>query len=96
MQLKGILEIIEETTMVSETFKRRNFVVVTQNSEERMEYLRFELHQRHCSLLDNFVVGDKVLISFNIQGNKWMAGDGTFKFFNTLKAWKIEKILDHK
>lgn len=94
MQIRGVLDVIEETTMVSDSFSRRGFVVVSQNNLERMEYIKFELHNTKCSLLDSYKIGDKLLINFQIQGNKWATDEGKIKYFTTLKAWRLDKIVE--
>lgn len=91
MQIRGVLVEIGNIVIVSDKFKRRHFIVQTQNSIERFEYLQFELNQTRCELIDNFRVGDSILITFQLQGNKWVGG-AVVKYYNTLNVWKIEKI----
>lgn len=91
MQVRGIIDVIEPTVNITEKFKRRIFVLLYQNNPDRIEYLRFEFHQDRCSLLDNYSKGDKVIVSFQLQGNKWTGQGDTLKYYTTLKAWKIEK-----
>lgn len=93
MQIRGVLDVIEEATMVSDTFSRRNFVVISQNNPERMEYLKFELHNSKCTLLNGYKVGDKLLINFQLLGNKWVS-NGVYKYYTTLKAWRLDKIVE--
>ncbi len=45
--------------------------------------------QNKCDLLDAFVVGQEVKVSFNVKGNKWQK-DGKDNYFTSLQAWKIE------
>lgn len=90
-QMKGTIDEIEDKTKVSETFSKRNFTLLTQNTPERFEYLKFELHQDRCSYLDDKKKGDRVVVSFQIQGNKWTGENGIPKIFNTFKVYKLEK-----
>jgi len=91
-QIKGVIDEIFDIDNVSEIFSRRAFILTAQNSPGRIEYLKFELHQKRCSYLDDgFKNGDKVIVWFQIQGNKWVKNNDMAKFYNTFKVWRIEK-----
>jgi hypothetical protein len=42
--------------------------------------------------LDAFKVGNQLEVSFNLRGREWTSPAGEVKYFNTLEAWKIERI----
>ena len=85
-----IIEIFE-TAKVTDTFKKREFVVEYSENPQYPEFVKFEFIQEKCELLDNYANGDEVEISFNLKGRKWTDPQGTVKYFNTLQAWKIDK-----
>jgi Domain of unknown function (DUF3127) len=85
-----IIEIFE-TTKVTDTFKKREFVVEYSENPQYPEFVKFEFIQEKCDLLDNYAVGDEVDISFNLKGRKWTDPQGTVKYFNTLQAWRVDK-----
>ena len=85
-----ILEIFE-TTKVTDTFKKREFVVEYSENPQYPEFIKFEFIQEKCDLLDSYSIGEEVDISFNLKGRKWTDPQGTDKYFNTLQAWKIDK-----
>ena len=35
---------------------------------------------------------DQIEVSFNIRGREWTSPQGEVKYFNTLEAWRIEKM----
>lgn len=84
-----IIEIFE-TTKVTDTFKKREFVVEYSENPQYPEFVKFEFIQDKCDLLDKYNVGDDVDISFNLKGRKWTDPQGTVKYFNTLQAWRLE------
>jgi Domain of unknown function (DUF3127) len=84
-----IIEIFE-TTKVTDTFRKREFVVEYSENPQYPEYIKFEFIQDKCDLLDNYRVGDEVDIQFNLKGRKWTDPQGVVKYFNTLQAWRIE------
>lgn len=80
---------------VSDRFKKREFVIETNESKSGMEFkdfIKFQLTQDKCSLVDSIQLGDEIKISFNIRGNKWEK-DGKVNYFTNLDAWRIEKVL---
>lgn len=90
MKVKGIIEKIYDTVQVTDTFKRRGFIVLHWNNPEINEFLSFEVIQDRCKVLDNFKKGDKVIVNFHLKGKKYTNPDGVEKYFNALQAWNIE------
>ena len=44
-------------------------------------------------MLDSVRVGDELKVHFNLRGREWTSPkDGVTKYFNTLEAWRIEKV----
>lgn len=92
MQVAGKLVVINATQVVSEKFSKRTFVVETQ--DQYPQSIEFQLTQDKCDYLDVYKVGDQVNVSLNIRGRAWTNPQGETKYFNTLEAWKIEKVGD--
>lgn len=91
METTGLLREVYPTQNVSEKFKKREFVLATDTTTPYPQYISFQLTQDKCSLLDGFGTGDELKVSFNLRGREWSGPQGV-KYFNTLEAWKIEKI----
>jgi len=92
MNVKG--KIIEkyDTQNVSDTFRKREFVIEFAENPQYPEFVKFELIQANCDQLDSFNVGQEVNISFNLKGRKWTDPKGEVKYFNSLQAWRLEKV----
>ena len=90
MQLAGKLVVINATQVVSEKFSKRTFVVET--ADQYPQSIEFQLTQDKCSLLDAYKLGEQVNVSLNIRGRAWTNPQGETKYFNTIEAWKIERI----
>lgn len=92
-EITGKLHEIYPITIVSDKFKKREFVLEkteTKNNFDFTDYIKFQLVQDKCNLIDLFKKGDDVRISFNLRGRRWEK-DGSVNFFTNLEAWKIEK-----
>ena len=90
MKVTGKLLEIKETQQVSDSFKKRSFVLEYAENPQYPEYVSFELIQERCSLLDNFQPGQEVEVNFNLKGRKWVNPEGETRYFNSLQAWRID------
>ena len=90
MDVKGKLVEVYDTNKVSDKFQKREFVVEYAENPSYPEYIKFELIQDKCDLLDNFKVNQAIQVHFNLKGRKWSDPQGSIKYFNTLQAWKIQ------
>lgn len=77
---------IFDTQAVSEKFQKREFVLEAQDGNYT-QYIKMQLVQDKCDLIDSYNVGDQVKVHFNLRGREWQD-----KFFTNLDAWKIEKV----
>lgn len=89
MDIKGKIEVVMETNVVSEKFKKREFVVKT--DDQYPQLILCQLTQDKCVLLDKFVVGSAVTVHVNLRGRVWESPQGEKKYFNTIEAWRIEE-----
>ena len=92
MNVRGKLFEIYDTAKVSESFRKREFVIEYKENPQYPEYLKFELIQDKCDLLNNFKVGGLVEVYFNLKGRLWTNPKGEKVYFNSLQAWRLEPI----
>jgi len=90
MNVTGKILEIFDTQNISNTFKKREFVLEYAENPQYPEYVKFEMIQDKCALLDGLNVGDTVNVFFNLKGRKWTDPKGEVKYFNSLQAWKFE------
>ena len=90
MNIKGKLVEIFDTVQVTETFKKREFIIEDNKNPEYPEYIKVELIQDKVSLLDSLNVGDEINVLINIKGRKWEDKEGKIRYFNSIQGWKIE------
>lgn len=83
-----------DTQNVSDTFKKREFVIEkSENNGGQVftDQIKFQLTQNRCDVLDPHQLGDELKITFNVRGRKWEK-DGKVSYFTNLEAWRIEKL----
>lgn len=90
MNIKGKILEISPTQQVTDSFKKREFVIEYAENPQYPEFVKFESIQDKCGLLDAYKAGDEVDVHFNLKGRKWNDPKGGTKYFNSLQAWKIE------
>jgi len=81
LQVKGIIEWIGPQTDNGK-IKKKEFVVKTEETYPQM--VKFELINDKISLLDAYVKGETVEVSFNLRGREWQG-----KYFTSIQAWRI-------
>ena len=57
---------------------------------EFTDYIRFQLTQDRCDVLDRFKEGQEVKVSFSLRGRKYEK-DGDIKYFTNIEAWRIDE-----
>jgi hypothetical protein len=93
-EITGKVIDIAPVNQVSDKFKKREFVIEkkeTGGSAVFVDYVKFQLIQDKCDLINESFLNEEIRIWFNIRGNKWER-DGKINYFTNLDAWKIEKI----
>jgi single-strand DNA-binding protein len=87
---KGTIKVINQTQVISESFSKREFVIETDGQYPKPN--AFQVTKDKCSLLDNFKVGQQVEVFWNLNGKEWTSPAGEVKYFNTLEAWRLERL----
>jgi hypothetical protein len=85
-KMKGVLKVINPAVQVSEKFIKREFVLNEPHDQYPQDIL-FQLTQKNVDVLDKFVEGQEVEVSFRIRGREYNG-----KYFNNIEAWRIEAI----
>jgi len=49
------------------------------------QYIKFQLTQDRCALIDQYEEGEMIKVHFDLRGREWHG-----KFFTNLNAWRIE------
>ena len=72
------------TESKSDKFQAREFVIEIQ-SGKYPEFIKFQLTQEHCGLLDSYNEGEEIKVHFDLRGREWQG-----KYFTNLNCWRIE------
>jgi len=89
LTLTGRLHKIFDTNQISDTFKKRDFVIETEDQYPQM--VKFELTQNSCDKINDFKEGENITVHFNVRGREWTNKNNEVVYFVSLNAWRIEK-----
>ena len=93
-EISGKVIEVAPVNQVSDKFKKREFVIEKKESGGAavfIDYIKFQLVQDKCDLINESFLNEEVRIWFNLKGNRWER-DGKVNYFTNLDAWKIEKV----
>jgi single-strand DNA-binding protein len=82
-EIQGSIKVIFPTQTFKNDFTKRE-VVVTTEADKYPQDLKFEFVKDKCPPLDNFKIGQRVKVSFDIRGSEYNG-----KYYVNLSAWKI-------
>ena len=93
LEIKGKLFEVSNEEQISDSFKKREFILHDDSNPTYPEFLKFELMQDKVSLIDSFKVGDEINVFFNLKGRKYVYEDtNKTVYFGNINAWKIELV----
>ena len=93
-EITGKIIDISPVNQVSDKFRKREFVIEKKEAGGAavfIDYIKFQLIQDKCDLINESFLNEEVRIWFNLRGNKWEK-EGRVNYFTNLDAWKIEKL----
>lgn len=93
-EITGKIIDISPVNQVSDKFRKREFVIEKKEAGGAavfIDYIKFQLIQDKCDLINESFLNEEVRIWFNLRGNKWEK-EGRVSYFTNLDAWKIEKL----
>ena len=83
-EITGKLHKAFETEQKTDSFKAREFVIETVDGNYS-QFIKFQLTQDRCDLVDPYKEGDEIKVHFDLRGREWQG-----KYFTNLNAWRIE------
>ena len=90
MELQGTIKKIGETQTFASGFQKRELVILTE--EQYPQPILIEFLSDKIDLLNNCKEGESVKIGINIRGREWTNPQGEVKYFNSITAWRLEKV----
>lgn len=92
LEITGKLLVKQDTQVVSERFKKREFVLELVDESPNgsfTNYAKMQLVQNKTDLLDRFKEGDMLRATFNIRGSRYDK-NGVTNYITNLDVWRLE------
>lgn len=90
MELQGTIKKIGDLETFNSGFQKKEVVLLT--DEQYPQPINIEFLQDKVDILNGYKVGESVKIGINIRGREWTSPQGELKYFNSITAWRIEKL----
>ena len=75
------------TESKSDKFQAREFVIeIVNGGSQYPEFIKFQLTQERCGLLDSYNEGTEIKVHFELRGREWQG-----KYFTNLTCWRLEQ-----
>lgn len=82
---EGTVHKIFDTESKTDSFQAREFVIKLDGNYP--QFIKFQLTQDRCDLINNYKEGDLIKVSFDLRGREWNE-----KYFTNLNAWRVEAV----
>ena len=90
-QITGKVAEVYPVNRVSERFRKREFVIEHKDSSSGqafVDFLKFQLTQERCDLIDESWLRQEVTVTFNLKGNPWEK-NGMVNYITNLNALSV-------
>ena len=87
MKVTGKIHFVGALRVVSEKFKSKDVVILTE--DKFPQYITVQFTQDKTELVTQNQIGEQVEISINLRGREWKSPTGEIKYFNTIEGWQI-------
>jgi len=88
MQLTGEIYLIGTSKHINDNLAIREFTLITDKAGSHPQYHQLQMINSRGDILNQFKVGDQVVIDVNVKGRMSKEGD---KAYNSLEAWRVNK-----
>lgn len=90
MEIKGQVYRIGDTQQVTDKFKKREVIIVTEPSSQYPQHIKVQFSQDKCDLADKLRVGSDATFSINLRGKLYTDKQGVENCITNLEVWKVE------
>lgn len=84
--ITGKLHRVFDTENKTDSFRAREFVIELDDRGYK-QYIKFQLTQDRCDLIEEYKVEQMISVTFDLRGREWNE-----KYFTNLNAWKIAPV----
>lgn len=90
-QITGKVAEVYPVNRINERFRKREFVIEhkeTGSGQAYVDFIKFQLTQEKCEIIDESWLRHDVTVTFNIKGNRWEK-NGLVNYITNLNAISV-------
>ena len=95
-QITGKITEVYPLNRISERFRKREFVIEhkdTGSAQTYVDFIKFQLTQDKCEIIDESWLRQDVTVTFNVKGNRWEK-NGMVNYITNLNALSVTRGTD--
>jgi hypothetical protein len=89
--VQGVVHAVMPEQTIKPTLRKREFVLVYAENPNYPQYLKFDLFNDKCGLIEGYLPGERVEVSFNLRGREWVNPRGEKVYITSLEGWRITR-----
>lgn len=90
MEVKGQVYKVGETQQVTDKFRKREVILVTEPMGQYPQHIKVQFSQDKCALADTLQAGHDVTFQCNLRGKLYTDKNGAENCITNLEVWKVE------
>lgn len=90
MEIKGTIYKVGTTQQVTDKFKKREVILITEATSQYPQHIKVQFSQDKCDLADSLQVGQDVTFQCNLRGKLYTDKQGNENTITNLEVWKVE------
>ena len=90
MELQGTIKKINDLETFASGFQKQEVIITT--LEQYPQPISVEFMGDKVDLIKYLKEGENYTININIRGREWINPQGEAKYFNSITAWRVEKL----
>ena len=93
MEIKGQIYKVGTTQQVTDKFKKREVILITEQTSQYPQHIKVQFSQDKCDLADSLQSGQDVTFQCNLRGKLYTDKQGNENAIMNLEVWKVEALL---
>jgi hypothetical protein len=90
MEIKGTIYKVGATQQVTDKFKKREVILITEPTSQYPQHIKVQFSQDKCDLADSLQPNQEVTFQCNLRGKLYTDKNGNENTITNLEVWKIE------
>ena len=90
MEIKGQVYKVGTTQQVTDKFKKREVILITEATSQYPQHIKVQFSQDKCDLADTLQPNQEVTFQCNLRGKLYTDKNGNENAITNLEVWKVE------